>query len=158
MADRFTAAASCIRSERFFSDERFALGEAAEKTLSDAGYRIVHSDFRGEPCPEPMDCYDLEATINGIDTVRLSFVPRREDGVAVRNVCILTVDSRTVPNPAVISQITDETRRMLQPVLRGTEIVCFRSGETAAGQMEQRLNRAPDPALLARRLERKYQG
>lgn len=156
LADQFTAMTSCIRSERYYSDERYQLGQIARQLFVDAGYQILSAGFRGEP-EHPLDSYDVEATINRIDMVHLTFLPRRRDGVAYQNACILSVDVHTVPNQQVIQSVKDETRRMLQPQMQNIEIAAFQAGEDSIVQTERRLAQTPDPLLLAKRLERKYQ-
>ena len=130
------------------------LGSAGE-ALEAAGYRIVEEGFQGEP-EEPLDCYVLTAAMGG-DRATLTFAPRREDGVAVGNVCIVTLDARVVPNPQLIQARAQEVLTLAagsDPSLR-TE--WYPEGDVRREAAQKAYVREPDMNALARRLERKYQ-
>lgn len=155
LSERLTAVMLCIRGERAYSDQRYAMAQNAGEALEAAGYRIVEEGFQGEP-EEPLDCYVLTAAMGG-DRATLTFAPRREDGVAVGNVCIVTLDARVVPNPQLIQARAQEVLTLAagsDPSLR-TE--WYPEGDVRREAAQKAYVREPDMNALARRLERKYQ-
>lgn len=157
LSERLTAAISCIHSERIYSDQRYQMAEEAEKLLAAGGYRTMCSCFRGEPVEEPIDCYDLTVSLNGIDFIRLSFVPQREQGIVVRNLCLLTLDIRTVPDPQLVQARAQDMIHALQDAFPGLTAVWYRDGDRRIAETERQYNRPPDMMQLAKKLERKYQ-
>lgn len=157
LSERLTAAISCIRSERIYSDQRYQMAEEAEKLLAAEGYQTVRSCFRGEPVEEPIDCYDLTMSLNGIDLIQFIFVPQREQGIVVRNLCLLTLDIRTVPNPQLVQNRAQDLIHALQGAFPGLAVVWYREGDRRIAETERQYNRPPDMMQLAKKLERKYQ-
>ncbi len=157
LSARLTAAISCIQSERIYSDLRCRMAETAEEFLTEEGYQVERSRFRGEPREEPLDCYDLTVGLNGSDHIGLTFVPRREDGVAIGNVCVVTLDIRTIPDPRLIETRARDVIAGIRQAYPALPAVWYQGGDAQIAETERRYSQRPDVRLLARRLERKYQ-
>ena len=155
LSDRLTAAVTCIRQERRFSDQRYWLAGQAQALLEPLGYRTVSAGFRGTDREEPLDCYDWTGSVNGTDLLRLTFVPRRQDGVAVENLCLLSQEVRTLPSGALLQR---QAEGALSRLRQGLPQLAARwipePGRLLAE--EQSCKQRPDAALLVRRLERKH--
>lgn len=154
--EQLTAATLCIRNELIYSDQRCQMAERAGALLGTMGYQVRESKFRGEP-EDLLDCYDLTATINGIDMITLTFVPQREDGVVVRNICIVIPDVKTLPNPELIRGEAQALIEAVQQELAGIKVAWYPIDSMQLPAVERQFKRQPDAQQLARRLERKYQ-
>lgn len=154
--EELTAVTLCIRSELFYSDQRCRIAEQAEELLGTMGYQVWESKFHGDP-EDLLDRYDLTVTINGIDTITLMFVPQREDGIVMRNICMLAPDVKTVPNPELIQGEAQTLIGVLQQTLVGLKAVWYPMDSMKLPAVERQFKQQPDARLLARKLERKYQ-
>lgn len=154
--EQLTAVTLCIRSELFYSDQRCQMAEKAGNLLRTMGYQVGQPRFRGDP-EDLLDCCELTATINGIDTLALTFVPQREDGIVVRNICILVPDIQTLPNPELIQREAQMLLGALRQELAGLQAVWYPTDSVQLPLVEQQFKRQADARQLARRLERKYQ-
>lgn len=156
VSERMSAAMACIRSECSFSYGRMQLADIAEEVLMGQGYHVVRSEFRDG---EPIDCYDLELTINGIDKATVTFVPCRTDGIVTRNACLVSLDMRTMVNDDYAARVAQGIVERLQgdEAFIGIEVTWVEEGEQARVAVERRHKAKPDPAALARKLERRYQ-
>lgn len=155
LSDRLLAAITCIRNEMGLSDKRELRAEQAEELLKSRGFVRVSAGFRND---EPLDSYVLELTNNnGLDTLRLTFVPVREDGVAVDNICLVSLDMHTAPGAAFIRTLSESVVDILQNGIRDLRVLW--DGETASEMdtVETNEKSVPDMRLLVRRLERRYQ-
>lgn len=114
--DEFTGIANCIRSERILSDERWRLAQETKKMAESLGYTVVSCSFR--PAHEgdlrfasgvnPMDCLDMVISVQGLDCYTITFCPVRENGVAVRNECIVTAQPYTICDPVFVDRTVDQ--------------------------------------------------
>lgn len=154
--EQLTAATLCIRSELTYSDQRCQMAERMSVLLGAMGYQVRESKFRGEP-EDLLDCYDLTVTINGIDMMTLTFVPQREDGVVVRNICIVAPNVKTLPNPELVRGEAQALIGAVQQELAGIKAAWYPADSMQLPAVEQQFKRQPDPQQLARKLERKYQ-
>lgn len=158
LADRLLAAITCIRNEMSLSDGREMLAEQAERLLAEQGYWRVSGGYRNE---DPLDSYVLDLKNNDMDTLRLTFVPVREDGVAVRNICLISLDIQTTPGESFIQQVAQETASIVKDASPGLQVVWDgvwdKSTADKVSQAESRNKDVPDMRLLVRRIERKYQ-
>lgn len=155
LSERLLAAMLCIRSERTYSDQRYMWGQDAAERLETAGYQVLDARFRGEP-EESIDCYEVTAAM-GDDLVTVTFAPRREDGVTVENVCLLTLDARVVPNPVLIQARAEEIQGYLRELHPGLRVEWYQEGDARRETARKNYIRKPDMNALAKRLERRYQ-
>lgn len=159
LEDSLTAVITCIRNERSFSDERYMLGEAAADYYEKQGYRVCEEHFRyGKENlrEEPLECFDVEVSLNGLDKIHISFVPCRRDGVTVRNECIVSADVSTIPERAIIQDLADQCRKRMQSIKQDLRVTCFMEGQPQKQRHEEALKQIPDPEQLVKKLEKKY--
>ena len=156
LEERADAVISCIVQERFYSDQRYALAQSAEEALRQEGYAVVRSRFRGTPEEEPIDCYDCEVSPNDRDSLLLTFLPVRKDGVAVDTLCLVTANLWTQYDPVLLENWVNGVTARLKQRLPGTTFVWNRETSRRAS-IEARYQQVPDANLLARKLEKKYQ-
>ena len=155
--ERYNAAEICIRNERFYSDQRYRWGKMAVGCLEDVGYHIVDDCFRRNPHEEPIDSYDILATVNDLDYLRVTFIPVREDGVTIRNQCQLVLNVLTSPNEAFIAQSASEISERLKGRIPEVMVTWHREGSDAVKKEEQTIKKKPDMQIMSKKLERKYQ-
>lgn len=155
LSERLLAVMLCIRSERIYSDQRYVWGQEAAEQLEAAGYQVLDARFHGEP-EESIDCYEVTAAMGG-DLVTITFAPRREDGVTVENVCLLTLDARVVPNPVLIQARAEEIQGCLREGHPGLRTEWYQEGDARRETARRNYVRKPDATVLAKRLERRYQ-
>ena len=153
LAERLTAVTTCITSEMFYSDGREMLADQAEAVLDGQGMRVLAQGYRGD---NPLETFVVELSVNDEDLVRLSFVPRRDDGVAVGNVCLVSLDVRTTPGAAFVRRLADDVVRLLRGGIGGAQVMWDGQGAREMVTQERQFKDRSDPARLARRLERKY--
>lgn len=153
--EQLTAVTLCIRNELFYSDQRCQMAVRAGKLLKSMGYQVGEPKFRGDP-EDLLDCCELTASINGVDMITLIFVPQREDGIVVRNICILVPDIRTLPNPNLIQ---GEAQALLEDLRQALAIqaVWYPPDSVQLPLVERQYKQQADAQLLTRKLERKYQ-
>lgn len=154
LSDRLSAATTCIKKEMGYSDERELLAKRAEELLSSQGFYRVSGGYRND---EPLDSYVLELTNNGLDILRLTFVPVREDGVTVRNICLVSFDVRTAPGGAFVQTLTNSVVEIMQNNIPHLQTLW--DGKTASEMkdVEKSKKAVPDMRLLVQHLEKKYQ-
>lgn len=155
LEERADAVISCIRNERYFSDERYQVAGEVETLLSADGYRVTLSRFRGDP-EEPLDCYDLELRPNKCDILRLNFIPVRRDGVTAQTLCLVTADVVSAPNPALIERWARDVMARVGASLPQLQMTWREQPERRA-EVEQEYKKEPDMRLLVKKLEKKYQ-
>lgn len=158
LAEQVSAVLTCIQSERFYSDERYEMASDAMNYLEDQGYHIRDEacGFRKVPDGEPLDTYEVSATINGIDFLHLSFVPVRENGVTVRNTCLVTVEMHSTFDDCLVTGIAQKTINALASCQRPIHAQLNSQGVAQLPQRESNIKQQPDMMRLARHLERKY--
>lgn len=158
LAEQVSAVITCIQSERFYSDERYEMAGDAMNCLEDQGYHIREEacGFREVPDGEPIDSYEIAATINGIDFLHLSFVPVRENGVTIRNICLVTVEMHSTYESRLISGVAQKTINALAKCQRPICAQWNSQGIDHLSHQESTLKQQPDMKRLARKLERKY--
>ena len=155
LSDRLLAAITCIKNELWLSDGREVLANQAEGILATQGYVRVSAGYRDD---DPLESYVLELSNNGIDTLRLTFVPVRENGVAVKNICLLSLDVTTTPGQDFMQGLAGEVKGLLDAGFNRTLEVLW-DGTLAApmDRVETQQKGVPDMRLLVRHIERKYQ-
>lgn len=158
LAEQVSAVITCIQSERYYSDERYEMANDAMEYLETQGYQILEeqSGFRLAPDGEPIDAYEVVATINGKDYLHLSFVPVRKDGVAVRNLCLVTVEMHTSFHEGLIKMIAEDTICALSKCPSQIQAEWNEQGITQLEKNENSIKLQPDMRWLAKKLERKY--
>ena len=155
LSDRLTAAIVGIRNELAYSDHRELLAQAAAQALTSQGLHVTSEGYLDD---DPLESYVMELTGNGLDVVRLSFVPVRRDGVVERTVCLVSLDLRTVRGGDQMHGLAETTVRVLQRAVGdGADVRWDGTAGRVMQVEEQRLKAVPDVRLLARRYERKYQ-
>lgn len=174
--DELVGITNCILSERVLSDERWTLAKDIDLMLQKLGYQRVSpgSGFRivdeGTAAKEwypkqkmfqrnPMDCYDLLETIQGMDVLRITLVPVRENGVAVRNDCIISIDAKTMRDQEVTDSLVKVNEERIHQIYKTLKIVCIQVGAEQIQHRtaeEQHRKKEPSPAELIRTLEKKY--
>ena len=173
--DQLTAIANCILSERLLSDERFMAAEQITKVLEESGYTVLQSGFRS-PDPSlqqeewyprgraareqnPMDTWEMQATIQGVDILHILLIPVREHGLAIRNECVVSLEAHTLQDAANSDSVVETNVRRIQgelPQVRVQGLASGREREERLDAVEKQRKRLPDPAAQARLLERKY--
>ena len=158
LAEQLSAVLTCIQNERFYSDERYEMAGDAMSYLEEQGYQIMDEacGFCKVPDGEPIDSYEVSATINGIDFLHLSFVPVRENGVTVRNICLVTVEMHSTFDSCLITGIAQKTINALKNCQRPIHAQWNSQGVEQLPQQESTIKQQPDMKRLARKLERKY--
>ena len=162
MIDRFSAVCDGMQRELLLSALRCLLGNTASEAAEKLGYQIVSCCYRDRSA---LDSFDVTLTVNGIDTVLVSLVPVRRDGVAVENSCLVTAKIISTPEPEFVKQtakdvgsaITAEFRRLAEETgaFRGIHVTCFsdeNQAKTAEDSQKQKLN----IDQYAKKRERKY--
>ena len=158
LSDRLLAAITCIKNELYLSDGREMLGDFAESVLAEQGYTRVSAGYRDD---DPLESYVLELTLNRIDVLTLTFVPVRENGVAVRNTCLLSVDVTTTPGSGFVQQLAGNLADTLNERYRlaglPLEVKWDGAGAMPMARVETQQKAVPDMRLFVRHIERKYQ-
>lgn len=162
LEDHLTAAITAVRQEMSLSDVRYQAGEYLLAVLDSLGYTILHAGFRETDGVEnPLESYEIEARLNEETSVHIALIPLREDGVARRNECLITVHMAH-PQPLAMQQMTqiweNRAKAALDP-LKNEPIVlhCVAPEAPVVAQIkrQEQLMR-PDPGVYAQRLEKKY--
>lgn len=172
--DELAGITNCVWSERMLSDERWWLAGMVAKNLRDTGYQVMKRQFRapaqettekvwypksGKFRQNPLDSYELVASVQGMDLVNITFVPVRLNGVAVRNECIVSLTAVSLANPELIAQVVQTN---VNRVRQCTDRVAVSGITESTGQNrgaaweETRRKKQPDPHLQIRYIERKY--
>lgn len=172
--DELAGITNCVCSERMLSDERWQLAGLAARTLGEVGYRVMSRGFRppeeglagrdwylqaGGPRQNPLDSYDLVVSVQGLDLVRVTFVPVRQNGVAVRNECIVSLAAVTLTSEEMAAEVVRtnvERIRQCAGQIGVSGVTGPASQKDLAEKEEQRRKQAPDPGLQIRYIERKY--
>ena len=93
--------------------------------------------------------------------VTLTFVPVRENGVAVRNTCLLSVDVTTTPGSGFVQQLAGNLADTLNERYRlaglPLEVKWDGAGAMPMARVETQQKAVPDMRLFVRHIERKYQ-
>ena len=173
-SDELSGITNCILSERLLSDERWFLAQSAEKALKEKGYRRVRKKFR-EPeaflleqkwypsdtlarsCP--LECFDLVMTVQGEDMLNITYVPFRENGLAVRNYCIISLTAVTVTSPEHVNAIVTSAAQSVRGVSPSLNVMTMGERarqETAIKAQEQSGKKQPSPEQQITYIERKY--
>lgn len=161
LSEQAAAVMTEIHSELYYSDQRLVLGAQAEELFHDLGYETLRAGFRGDP-EDPMDCYEVSFSVNRIDEVEVIFVPQRKDGVVLRNVCILAMNTKTVPSPKQVRTEAERLSAKLKaafPELGSVQWIslgAWQADSSLLSNAERQYKKIPDPTLLAQQLERRY--
>ena len=172
--DELTGITNCILSERTLSDERWAIARNVAKKLEEAGYSVIRKKYR-EPDASienkewypkgkkyhqnPLDCYDLIETIQGMDFIHITFVPVRANGVAIRNECIVSMTAKGLKGSMLTSEVIETNVNRIKEIAQHIRVTGI---EHSTGQTEriafeeQRRRKEPNPKEQIRYLERKY--
>ena len=163
--DEFTGISNCILSERLLSDDRWHRGQLVEKTLSQVGYKAEYKRFRKSPAPtniptkvNPMDCFDVIETIQGKDRLLITFCPVRQNGVVVRNECIVSAFPQTLCNSQFVNSVVRLTVQRIQQSNDKLSVVGIPFGNTTSisrERAEEQRKKVPNPVEQIRYLERK---
>ncbi len=173
-SDELSGITNCILSERLLSDERWFLAQQAEKVLKDKGYRKVKKKFR-EPdgfimtqpwYPDdklskscPLECFDLIMTVQGEDMLNITFVPYRENGLAVRNYCIISLTAVTITNSEHIRTIVSSAAQSVKSISPSINILAMGDKQRQENEIkaqEQSGKKQPSPEQQITYIERKY--
>ncbi len=172
--DELTGITNCILSERTLSDERWAIAKDVSKKLEETGYRVIRKRYR-EPetslekrewypkgkkyRQNPLDCYDLIETIQGMDLLHITFVPVRSNGVAVRNECIISLTAKSLKGSMLTSEVIETNVNRVKEIaqhINVSGIVDMADQKERIASEEQRRKKEPNPKEQIRYLERKY--
>lgn len=162
MEDRLIAAITAVRQEMALSDARYQAGEYLMDALEALGYAILHAAFKeANGVENPLESYEIEARLSEETSLHIALIPLREDGVAQRNECLITVHMAH-PQPQSMLQMTQAWQsRALQALspMKNEPIVlhCEAPEAPVVTQLrhQEQLMR-PDPGAYAQRLEKKY--
>lgn len=172
-SDELSAITNCILCERMLSDERWVCAQLVSQMLLKLGYSEKLKKFRipdallletdwypkGKKFSQnPLDCFDLIETIQGEDNLQIIFVPVRENGVAVRNECIVTLFAKTLRDSELIADIINTTIRRIQSLNKPIRVVGLTESENTQRLKteEQKRKKQPDPQGQIRFIEKKY--
>ena len=172
--DELAAITTCILNERLFSDERWVSARKAIQCLQEIGYQILRVGYRspGEELrsaewypkgtkyqQNPLDCFDLDVTIQGMDIVRITFLPVRTNGVAVRNECIISMEAKTLQDPVTVREIIDTNIKRITANVQTIRVFGVYAGgigsQTVTAEENSR-RKEPSSKEQIRYLERKY--
>ena len=112
-----------------------------------------------------MDSFDVLLTVNGADTVRISLVPERRDGVTAGTVCIVSVDNILTPEPGLMDMTAKSIGQALQECFelqaaqdgyRKAVPVQWFPSQKRASTLEDSCKKTPDVELLKKKMEKKY--
>ena len=156
------------------SDERWAIAKDVSKKLEETGYRVIRKRYR-EPetslekrewypkgkkyRQNPLDCYDLIETIQGMDLLHITFVPVRSNGVAVRNECIISLTAKSLKGSMLTSEVIETNVNRVKEIaqhINVSGIVDMADQKERIASEEQRRKKEPNPKEQIRYLERKY--
>lgn len=172
--DELTGIVNCILSERTLSDERWALARNVSKKLEEIGYSAIRKRYRkpdtslensewypkGEKYRQnPLDCYDLIETIQGMDLVHITFVPVRSNGVAIRNECIISMTAQSLKDRMFTSEVIETNVNRVKEIAQHINVSGLADGTGQTERIafeEQRRKKEPNPREQIRYLERKY--
>lgn len=160
LEDCLVAVITCIRNERIFSDERFVFGQAVAEMYSGRGYTILKDEYKHDAYDKenPMDSYEVEVSINGIDKMRISLVPRRENGVVISNECLVSEEVKTIYDDKLVRNTNQECKELIKEnICKELVIETFQDSYINMKNRENLVKRVPEPEKLMRKLERKYQ-
>ncbi len=153
LTDHFSAVAECIENEVFFSSLRRALADYAAEQLGSMGYTILDSGFRDS---DPLETFDVVASANGADTVRVSLVPRRHDGVTNGVLCLVSVGNRTTPEPGFLQKTAMAVVDSLYAAYAEHKVPIEACLDTcSADALEKSRKQPPDVRRFERKRERK---
>ena len=172
--DELMGITNCILCERTLSDERWSISKNVSKMLKDIGYHVIRKGFRSPEdriknqdwypkgnryCQNPLDCYDLTMSIQGLDILCVTFVPVRMNGVAVRNECIISMNAVSLKDDSLISEIVGTNVQRVRGLIKNIIVSGVAVGTTqdiVIASEEQRRKKVPNPKEQIRYLERKY--
>ena len=162
---------NCILSERMLSDERWAFGKTIAEELSNTGYHPKRKGFRppdNSMLSKPwnisskenaIDCYDMIVTINDRDLLRCTLVPVRQNGVVIRNECILSLDAETLMDLGTAREVLAINQSRIESVLSKTKVFFVQPGidhRTRRNEEEKKRKMNPSPTKMIESLEKKY--
>ena len=174
--DQLAAVMNCIISERTMSDMRLTVSGAVAEMLENINYRAEVERFQ-PPRPQvsdqpwyiapknedPMGSFDLHMGLQGGNRVKLRIIPRRENGLAVGNEYLLTVEFSAAADPVTeeqVAQVNLSRIRSLSEQMRWhiqvTYIPSREKPEKTLQKREALHNTPPNPSEQIRYLERKY--
>lgn len=166
---------NCIVSERLLSDERWLLAKKISEYLTRIGYEVVEKGFRLADTEtaskdwyqklklhqrNPMDCYDLVLTIQGRDLLKITFVPVRVNGVAVRNECIISLDAKTMIDRTLTDSVLETNIGRIRKMFPWLHVMGVQVGSSQSQRVaaeERQRKKEPSPAEQIKSLEKKYQ-
>ena len=169
--DELAGITNCILSERTLSDERWAAARLVSAQLKEVGYRVVKKRYR-EPDESventewypkdkkfrqnPLDSFELVETIQGIDLLHITFVPVRENGVAVRNECMVSLTAKSLQDMMLIRDVIEVNIQRVRAAAPNMNVAGAAVGRAQLAAEEQSRKKSPDPKAQIRYLERKY--
>lgn len=169
--DELAGITNCILSERTLSDERWAAARLVSAQLKEVGYSVVRKRYRepdasvkdAEWYPKdkkfrqnPLDSFELIETIQGIDLLHITFVPVRDNGVAVRNECIISMTAKSLRDMALTRDVIEVNIRRVRAAVGSMNVSGAADGGAQLAAEEQSRKKSPDPKEQIRYLERKY--
>ena len=158
------------------SDMRLTVSGAVAEMLENINYRAEVERFQ-PPRPQvsdqpwyiapknedPMGSFDLHMGLQGGNRVKLRIIPRRENGLAVGNEYLLTVEFSAAADPVTeeqVAQVNLSRIRSLSEQMRWhiqvTYIPSREKPEKTLQKREALHNTPPNPSEQIRYLERKY--
>ena len=169
--DEFTSIANCILTERVMSDERWALGALVKNELYERGSNVKVRRFRrtaagGVVFPNnsnPLDCYDLVMSVQGLDDISVTFCPVRQDGVTVRNECLVSANPSTICEPEFVNRIINGVVECIREIVGAQEknmtvigIPFSEQSERIKRAEESSQKKKPDPQQQLKIIQKKY--
>ena len=101
----------------------------------------------------------MDVTIQGMDIVRITFLPVRTNGVAVRNECIISMEAKTLQDPVTVREIIDTNIKRITAnvqTIRMFGVYAGGIGSQTVTAEENSRRKEPSSKEQIRYLERKY--
>ena len=175
--DQLTAIMNCITCERVFSDERVTTADDISEMMEDfngteevnsfqpPAAQVAQESWYAAPADEnPLNSRDLHILLGEGNRIKIRFVPRRENGLAVANVMFLSVDMYSATDATTERLIAADTRSSVEALLKEKKLnipiqfipKASDPDRTICAQ-ERLISPSPSTSAQIRYLERKYQ-
>ena len=166
--DEFAGITNCIINEKYYSDERFLVGEALTEELKHgSGYIIISNGFIDG---NGLESYEIEYTFGAagdmVDIDKILLYPVRHDGMTTANRCIVYGDRNGIVEPQFLERKYSATENRIRAVVRSLnndrhhnihiDIRHSLQDETEIRTEEKQTKLAPDPQIQIRLMERRY--
>ena len=168
MNDEFEGIVQCIINEKYYSDERFLVGEQLTKYFRhNVGYMILKNGFIDN---NRLESYEIEFAFNNkgqrLDINKVLLFPKRTDGMTTANQCIVYGDRRGLVEKSFLESLYSGIEKQVKSVIASInasgqkeiriQLTHSLEDEKHIRTTEQQTKAYPDPQLQIRMQERKY--